>query len=182
VKRSDLTILLAVVAVLGIAAFWLLLLSPKRDQDAKLASQANQLRAAVAEQQELASFARRARVDFDTDYRRLVVLGKAVPADSDTPSLLVEIQRLADESGVGFQSIELSDTGSSAEAGQVTTPPPLVAPGSTESSSGTSASQPTAQPSSPTSASSTTATDPAGTRVRGDERRGATIASSSGPR
>ena len=37
------------------------------------------------------------------------MLGKAVPADGDQASLLVQLQHLADESGVSFQSIDLSD-------------------------------------------------------------------------
>lgn len=150
-KRSDLTILLSVIGVLALAAFWLLVLSPKRDQSAKLADEVDQLRSSVQQQQQLASLARQARADFDTDYRRLVVLGKAVPADADTPSLLLEVQRLANESGVGFQSIELSETGSSGEASQVATPPPLVAPGSTESSTNTGSEESSTTPASGTS-------------------------------
>ena len=49
------------------------------------------------------------------------MLGKAVPADGDQAGLLVQLQRLADRSGVEFQSIDL--TSSAQSASTPTTPP-----------------------------------------------------------
>ncbi len=48
------------------------------------------------------------------------MLGKAVPADGDQAGLLVQLQRLADRSGVEFQSIDLTSNAQSASA--ATTP------------------------------------------------------------
>jgi Tfp pilus assembly protein PilO len=153
-KRTDLTILLAVVAVAALAGFWLLVLAPKREQAAQLSDQVNELHSSIQEQEQLAVAGRQARATFDTDYRRLVVLGKAVPANSDTPSLLLQVQRLADQANVQFRSIVLTASGST-DAAQVATPPPLVAPGS----EGSSGSQPAAQSSSG-DAATPAATDP----------------------
>ena len=51
---------------------------------------------------------RRSRAqDFPDDYQQLVVLGKAVPADDETASLLVQVNRIADDAKVKFQSITL---------------------------------------------------------------------------
>src|SRR6185295_6672744 len=69
-----------------------------------------------------------AREDYPVNYRSLVVLGKAVPADGDQAGLLVQVQRLADRSGVDFRSIDLTE---SAQAASTATAP---------SSSGTSVS------------------------------------------
>ncbi len=68
-----------------------------------------------------AAAGQQARKSFPIDYRKLVVLGKAVPADADQSSLLVQLQQLADRSGVEFRSIELTE---SQTLGRSSTPPP----------------------------------------------------------
>jgi Tfp pilus assembly protein PilO len=112
---------LPVVALLG--AFWFLVLSPKREEAAKLGDQVAQLQSEVAEQQQLAAAAEEARERFPTNYRRLVVLGKAVPEDSDTSSLLLQLDHLAAKSGVDFRAIALGEAASTTAA-----PTPAPAP------------------------------------------------------
>jgi Tfp pilus assembly protein PilO len=128
-KRSDLTILLSVLTVGLLAAFWLLFLSPKRQEAADLSDQVTQLETSVEQQEQLAAYARQAEDAFPSNYHRLVVLGKGVPADSDTPSLLIQVQHLADQAKVDFRAIELSGASGVAAEAPPTTPPPLVAPG-----------------------------------------------------
>jgi Tfp pilus assembly protein PilO len=128
-KRTDLTILAAIGVIGLVAAFWFLALAPKREEAAELGDQVTQLEASVAEQEQLASLAEDAETSYDENYHRVVVLGKAVPEDADTPSLLVELQRIADRDGVEFDSIALAEgSGTAAEAAQVAAPPPLEAP------------------------------------------------------
>ena len=91
-----------------IAAFWLVVISPKRDEAASLKQDIDGLQSSLEQAQQAAAAGEQAREDFPVNYRRLVVLGKAVPADGDQASLLVQLQRLADRSGVGFQSIDLT--------------------------------------------------------------------------
>ena len=92
-----------------LAAFWLVVLSPKRERGRKPEAGHRRSSSSSLEQaQQAAAAGEQAREDFPVDYRRLVVLGKAVPADGDQAGLLVQLQRLADRSGVGFQSIDLS--------------------------------------------------------------------------
>src|SRR5262249_33902100 len=153
---SDLSVLLAVGVVAILAGFWLLVLTPKRDEAAKLGDQVTELQSSVTQQQQLAADAEQAKRDFGSNYRRLVVLGKGVPADADTPSLLVQMQRLADKAHVDFHAVALQASDSSAAA-QIATPPPLVAPGDSSSSSSDSSAQPTDASSS--SSSSTAPTD-----------------------
>lgn len=99
-----------VVAVLA-AAFWILLLSPKREQASELAAEVEQQQAALVQAQSQVTEATAARKEFPSDYRQLVVLGKAVPANDETASLLVELNRVADHADVTFDSLQLSSTG-----------------------------------------------------------------------
>ena len=142
-RRNELTILATLAAVGAIAAFWLVVISPKRDQAAILKEDISGLQASLAEAEEAAVAGEQARDDFRLNYRSLVVLGKAVPADGDQAGLLVQVQRLADRAGVEFQSIGLSSNAQSAAApapapstSESPTPPPTP---TTESAGGTGA-------------------------------------------
>jgi Tfp pilus assembly protein PilO len=118
-------ILIALPVVVLAAVFWFLLLAPKRDQAAQLEDDVAALEASVSEQEQLAAAAEQAEKDFPRNYRRVVVLGKAVPEDSDTSSLLVQLTRLANESGVDFRGIELVEPATTG-APQATTPSPAA--------------------------------------------------------
>lgn len=104
-----------VVAVLA-AAFWVLVLSPKRQQADGLATEVEQQQLALGEAQNRVAEATAAKAEFADDYHQLVVLGKAVPANDETASLLVELNRVADRAGVKFESLDLNSGGGSAEA------------------------------------------------------------------
>jgi len=104
-----------IVAVLA-AGFWILALSPKRQQASDLASEVEKQQTALSEAQSRVAEATVARTDFSSDYRQLVVLGKAVPANDETASLLVEVNRVADRAGVRFESLQLD-----AESGEEST-------------------------------------------------------------
>jgi Tfp pilus assembly protein PilO len=101
-----------IVAALA-AAFWILALSPKHEKADKLGGEVEQQEAALAQAQSQVAEAVAARREFSSDYRQLVVLGKAVPANDDTASLLVEVSRIADRAGVTFKSLDLSSGGGS---------------------------------------------------------------------
>jgi Tfp pilus assembly protein PilO len=117
-----------IVAMLGIAvlavAFWMLLLAPKRDEASKLEKQVVKLEASLAEHQAAVDAALAARKGFPEEYQQLVVLGKAVPSDDDTASLLVQLNHISDRAGVRFQTFALNAAG-----GEET---PAPAPASTE--------------------------------------------------
>ena len=119
-RRNELTILLSLAVAGMIAAFWLVVISPKRDEAASLKQDTDGLQSSLEQAQQAAAAGEQARQDFEVNYRRLVVLGKAVPADGDQAGLLVQLQRLADRSGVVFQSIDLT---SSAQSASTPTPP-----------------------------------------------------------
>jgi Tfp pilus assembly protein PilO len=125
-----------IIAILLIAAaaiaFWTLALSPKRDEADRLDAQVETLTASVAAARGELAQATAARRTFPTANHQLVELGQAVPATDETPSLLVELERLADTSGVSFETITLEGEGGGPEAA-----PEAAAPAPVEGSSAT---------------------------------------------
>jgi Tfp pilus assembly protein PilO len=152
VKRSEQILLVGVLAVGMLVAFWLVIMSPKRSEATKLQDEVDQLQSSLTEAQQQVTAGLEARQSFGVDYRRLVVLGKAVPADSEQSSLLIQLQALADRSGVEFQSMDLSDASGSATAAA---PPTPTTSTSTDSSTSTSTETSTTSTSTSTSDSST---------------------------
>ena len=108
-KMTDSTkIAVVVVAMIAIAGgFWILLLSPKREKASELSEQVSALTQEVAAEKEQVAAGLAAKEDFATDYRQLVELGKAIPAEAATPSLLVQLNGLSAHARTTFQSISL---------------------------------------------------------------------------
>jgi Tfp pilus assembly protein PilO len=110
-------VILAIAALVLVAgAFWILLLSPKRNEANKLDSQAKQLQSSLAQHQAEVADAEAAKKEFPTDYQHLVVVGKAVPGGDETASLLVQMNRIAGGTGGSFRNIELTSSGGEGEA------------------------------------------------------------------
>jgi hypothetical protein len=114
------TKILAAVAALGIAAaaFYFLMLAPKRDEIAKLDTDIAAKQAEVAQSQQMLTTYEAAKASYKGNYETLARLGKAVPADDDVRSLLVQIQSTAANTGVDFKNIELGSglAGATADA------------------------------------------------------------------
>jgi hypothetical protein len=117
------------VVVLG-AAFWMMLLSPKREEAKKLGAEVERLEASLALHQGEVAEAEAARDEFPTQYQRLVVLGKAVPGDDDIASLLVQLNRIANRADGSFREIQLT---SGSGGGEPAPAPAAGAEGSTAS-------------------------------------------------
>jgi len=117
-KKTTNAVVVAMLIVAAVAtAFWILALSPKRDEAAKLERKIETLQGSLAQHQAEAATALEARKVFPQEYQRLVVLGKAVPGDDDTASLLVQVNRIADRDHVRFQDLQLTP-GSGPGAGE----------------------------------------------------------------
>lgn len=110
-NTKNVTILGTVVVVAAAVAFWMLLLSPKREEAAKLGTQIESVEASLASHRAEVAEAEAARRRFSGDYERLVVLGKAIPGGDETASLLVQLNGLADRAGVKFNDLQLSSEG-----------------------------------------------------------------------
>jgi len=109
--RPIIAILLVVAAAI---AFWTLALSPKRSEADKLEAQIETLNTSVESARSELAQATAARHTFPTAYHQLVELGQAVPATDETPSLFVELETLALDSGVSFEAIQLEGEGEAA--------------------------------------------------------------------
>ena len=110
-------ILLAVVAAVGaLAAFYFLALAPQREQIAKLDEQIVAKETELEASRQTLVVYEAARSTYKRNYSTLARLGKAVPADDDVRSLLVQLESAADRSGVDFQKIEVGGGGGAVAA------------------------------------------------------------------
>ena len=113
-------------AVVALAAYWMLVLSPKRDEasqlTAKIEAAQGELQAAQAQ---LAQY-RQAKESYKTNYATVARLGKAVPEDDDVRSLVVQLEAAANRTDVDFRSIRIAENadGSSGEAAAAGDAPP----------------------------------------------------------
>ena len=122
-------LIIAVLLVIGLGiAFWVLALGPKRDEASKLSTQIEEVETSLASHRSEISEATEARDEFPVAYRQLVVLGKAVPGDDDTASLLVQLNGVSNDAGVRFQDLALAEGGSEPAAAPVEAPAPAAAP------------------------------------------------------
>src|SRR5215218_944110 len=134
-------VIVAMVAVAAlVVAFWVMLLSPKRDEVAKLDQQVSQQEESLAVHQSEVQRGLEARRAFPQEYQQLVVLGKAAPAEDDTASLLVQLNRIAEDARVRFQTFVLNPAGAGEEP-TVEAPVEEAAPGSAPSPTEVAASK-----------------------------------------
>jgi Tfp pilus assembly protein PilO len=110
--------MLVVVFIAG--AFWITSLSPKREEASKLGESIEREEAALAQDRQALEVAESARKGFSNDYRRMVVLGKAVPGEDEIASLIVQLHAIAKRAHVRFQELALTSSGE----GESATPPP----------------------------------------------------------
>jgi len=121
-KKTNLMVGAMLVVAAVATAFWILALSPKREEASKLDTQVTQLEGSLAQHESEIATAEEARKEFPVDYQHLVVLGKAVPSDDETPSLLVQVNHIANHAGVRFQTLKLE----AAASGEAETSSPLT--------------------------------------------------------
>ena len=113
VSRTYKILLVLVVAVLAGGGYWKMVLAPKRVEAADLAERVAVAEAQVAQSQALSTTYRGAQKDYKANYETVVRLGKAVPTDDDTRSLLVQLDASAKRAGADFDSINLNGGASS---------------------------------------------------------------------
>ncbi len=127
-KSTDRMILMGVAGLALVAAFWFLILAPKRQEASDLEDQVAALSIEVTTAEQAAAAGEAAKSDFDDNYRDLVSLGKAVPTDADTPSLLTQLQSLSTKAGVNFRSISLGGSTTGVAAAPAAAAPATPAP------------------------------------------------------
>jgi Tfp pilus assembly protein PilO len=110
-------LIVSMLAIVALAfAFWMFLLSPKREEASDLGLEVTQAKESLSLHQTEVAQALAARRKFPVAYQQLVVLGKAVPGDDETASLLVALNRIAGRSHVRFESLTLAASGGEAAA------------------------------------------------------------------
>ncbi len=118
--------------VVAAVAFWLLLLAPKREKADELGAQVTAARTELAAAHQKAAQGLVAKRKFPHNYQQVVLLGKAVPADSGTASLLVQLNHISTHTNTPFLGIELkgeSEEGEAEAEDQVASLPPLGSKG-----------------------------------------------------
>jgi hypothetical protein len=101
--------IVAVVAVVALGiAFWMLALAPKRDEAKKLGKDVERVESSLAQHRAEVAEGLKARSQFAAAYQQLVVLGKAVPGDDDSASLLVQLNRIGNRAGAEFNEFILN--------------------------------------------------------------------------
>lgn len=144
-----------VVMVLGllamVAAFWFLLLSPKREDVSSLKDKIGTAQTRLTTANATAQTAAAAKATYAADYKAVANLGKAVPADDDVPALVFQLQNASVSSKIVFDSIKLTGAAAPAAATPAATPAGQVAALAKEQNGGT------------TSTGATTPTTPAAT-------------------
>lgn len=121
----DRRILLILLPLVVLIAYWFLLLSPKRSDlstardEQRSAEQARDQAVAQAAQLE------KARQTFAADYAAVVRLGKAIPETVDAPSLLVQLDRASNGTKIDFNSVGFgARAAATVPIAQTTTPGP----------------------------------------------------------
>ena len=108
-RNSMLIAVVAVVAAIG--AYWMLVLSPKREEAVKLDGQITKQQSALATAEADVATYEAAQKHYKANYSMVARLGKAVPADDDVRSLLVQVNAAAKHAGVDFRTINISASG-----------------------------------------------------------------------
>jgi hypothetical protein len=132
VTRRNSILLVAVAAVAVVGAYWMLVLTPKREQASNLDKQITVKQTALAAAEAEVAGYEKARQNYRANYSMVARLGKAVPVDDDVRSLMVQINSAAGHSGVDFRTINVGGAGAApaaapsgvAKGATAATPPP----------------------------------------------------------
>ncbi|WP_156028162.1 hypothetical protein [Candidatus Solirubrobacter pratensis] len=126
-SRTYRIVIVAVLALGAVGGYWKLLLAPKRERAASLAKELTLQEAKAAQAQATLGSYRQAKDAYRTNFSTLVALGKAVPADDDTRSLVVQLDASAKRSGVDFDNIDVNFSGAAATSASPTASAPGAA-------------------------------------------------------
>jgi hypothetical protein len=116
VTRSPKILIPVVAAVAAVAAFYFLLLSPKREEATQLDTDIATKQSQLEQSRSLAAAYEKARANYKVNYTTLTRLGKAVPGDDDVRSLLVQLNDAAKRSKVDFHTINVGGGSSTSDA------------------------------------------------------------------
>jgi Tfp pilus assembly protein PilO len=131
VTRSLKIVLPVALLVAMAAAAWFLVIAPKREEAARLSAEVAAADAELADLQAKVADYTKARERYPRDVATVTRLGKAVPADDDTGSLMVQLDTASRRSGVDFSSIQLTGDAAGAAPAAGNAANQTVTPGAT---------------------------------------------------
>jgi Tfp pilus assembly protein PilO len=105
ISDRDKKILTLLVPIALIAAYWFLILSPKKDESAAIQEKLSQAQTEQQTAESAAAAVSGAKTNFAADYTTVIRLGKAVPSTVDMPSLLMQLDRAARGTDISFDKI-----------------------------------------------------------------------------
>jgi hypothetical protein len=164
VKGSEKAIFIGVGLLALAAVFYLMILAPKRKDASDLQDQITSLKTSISEENQVADFGEQARQHFPVYYGRLVVLGKAVPEEADTASMMVQLNAVAHDTRVSFRGLKLGSDSSGAGTGSSSTPAattPTSPTGAAAAAGSAGSTGSTGSSTAPTSTSPSSGTTPA---------------------
>jgi Tfp pilus assembly protein PilO len=110
----DRMVLIAVVVVAVLAAAWIMVVSPERQQASQLSAQVTAAQTQLTSAEGKVSGARAAQSQYEAAYATVVNLGKAVPPSQEVPALIDQLAQASNEKNVAFASIANSVSASAA--------------------------------------------------------------------
>lgn len=131
----DRKLMLALIPVLVLVAYWFLVLAPKRSDATAAKDELATQQARLDTARDNLQTAQGAKENFDASYAQVVKLGKAIPSTVDMPSLLVQLDAAAAGTGIRFTKIKAGPRTVAAVATTTTTPAPAA--GSESGTTGT---------------------------------------------
>jgi Tfp pilus assembly protein PilO len=105
----DRKILLALIPLALIAAYWFLVLAPKRQEATSIQTQLTQAQSERDTAVQRVAGLGAAKRSFASDYATVIKLGKSIPTAVDMPSLMVQLDRASRGTGISFLSIKAGD-------------------------------------------------------------------------
>jgi Tfp pilus assembly protein PilO len=105
ITERDKKILMLLVPIALIAAYWFLIFAPKKEESAAIQEQLSHAQSEQQTAESAAAAVSGAKSNFAADYTTVIRLGKAVPSTVDMPSLLMQLDRAARGTDISFDKI-----------------------------------------------------------------------------
>jgi len=130
-KKNDRIMILVVASAVLLLGFYFLLLSPQHKKAADAVAALDTAKADLTAAQQKLTAGQQAQEDFRRDRTTIVKLGRVVPETDDIPTLLTQLQSLADKYHVTFKNFQVNAAAgaSSTSVGGVTTTTPSASGG-----------------------------------------------------
>jgi Tfp pilus assembly protein PilO len=108
-SERDKKLIFLIVPIALIIAYWFLVLSPKREESAAVQTELQQAQSEQQQAEAQVATLSKSKNGFTDAYTTVVRLGKAVPANVDMPSLIVQLDRAARGTDITFDKISTGE-------------------------------------------------------------------------